>query len=85
MDVSLPISWRGVRDEFIPAVGRLVAGDHLLKRGVFVCSQVGPVTSVRVVRDAVTRASKGYAYVNFDTTGDTGAGESTVKQPPWEG
>ena len=44
--------------------------------------QIGPVASIRVCRDAVTRRSLGYAYVNYNSEMDPAAGQFSSAVTP---
>jgi len=48
-------------------------------------NQVGPVASIRVCRDAVTRRSLGYAYVNFHSVVDAERALDTLNNTPVKG
>ena len=48
-------------------------------------NEVGPVASIRVCRDAVTRMSLGYGYVNFHNVGDADRAIDIMNFQPIDG
>lgn len=48
-------------------------------------SQIGPIASIRICRDAITRRSLGYAYVNFHNLSDCERALDTLNYVPIKG
>lgn len=48
-------------------------------------SQIGPIASIRICRDAITRRSLGYAYVNFHALGDCERALDALNYAPIKG
>ena len=48
-------------------------------------SQIGPIASIRICRDAITRRSLGYAYVNFHNLADCERALDTLNYVPIKG
>jgi len=61
-------------------------GNDVTEANLFeIFNQVGAVASIRVCRDAITRRSLGYAYVNFHTTADAERALEQLNNAPIKG